>query len=180
MAITLPVSWQRADAAQEQQLNAAMDTLFPRVKDSLFQASLRNGKPVQLIIATDQDHPQRTLSLNAAPAPGASAQSFTNASDADLAKALGSLCQAVGQLLSQAGSRLVSCSQPNRLVVGDRATALTRYVRSGPTGFVSVWLVQYPDASVVYSLTLGGPQTDEAVIEPVFRDIWESLRFGTR
>jgi len=32
----------------ERQVSAALDTIFPKVKDSLFQAALSHGKPVQL------------------------------------------------------------------------------------------------------------------------------------
>jgi hypothetical protein len=178
VAITLPQAWRRLDAAMESKVNAAMDTIFPKVKDSLFQAALSRGKPVQLLNAIDGDHPVRSLNLNAAPAPGAAPTTFSAASDDELAKALGPLCQTIGQLLVQAKGRLVSCSKAERRLVAGRAAALTRYVRTGPSGFVSVWLVQYPDDNVLYSLTLNAPQTDEATVEPVYRNIWESLQFG--
>lgn len=80
----------------------------------------------------------------------------------------------------QAKGRLVSCSKAERRVVAGRAVVLTRYVRAGPGGFVSVWLVQYPDDNVLYSLTLNAPQSEEMTVEPVFRSIWESLQFGQR
>jgi hypothetical protein len=83
-------------------------------------------------------------------------------------------------MLTQVNSRLISCNRAERLSAGGRAVALTRYQRAGPSGFVSVWLVQYPDDNVVYSLTLSAPQADEASAEPVFRGIWESLQFGPR
>jgi hypothetical protein len=178
VAITLPQPWRRLDAVMESKVNAAMDTIFPKVKDSLFQTALSRGKPVQLLNAIDGDHPVRSLNLNAAPAPGATPATFAAASDDELAKALGPLCEMIGQLMVQAKGRLVSCSKAERRLVAGRAAALTRYVRTGPTGFVSVWLVQYPDDNVLYSLTLNAPQTDEATVEPVYRGIWESLQFG--
>lgn len=180
VVITLPQAWRPLDAGTEGKVNAAMDTLFPKVKDSTFQAALSRGKPVQLLNATDGGHPVRSLNLNAAPAPGATPATFAAASDDELAQALGPLCQTIGQLLVQAKGRLVSCSRAERRLVGGRAVALTRYVRAGPNGFVSVWLVQYPDDNVLYSLTLNAPQTDEGTVEPVFRGIWESLQFGQR
>jgi hypothetical protein len=180
VAISLPQAWRPLDAATESKVAAAMDTLFPKVKDSAFQAALSRGKPVQLLNAIDGDHPVRSLNLNASPAPGATPTIFTMASEQELAKALGPLCQTIGQLLVQANGRLVSCSKAERRIVGGRAVALTRYVRAGPSGFVSVWLVQYPDDNVLYSLTLNAPQSEEAKAEPVFRGIWESLQFGQR
>jgi hypothetical protein len=178
VGITLPQPWRGLDAAMESKVNAAMDTIFPKVKDSLFQTALSRGKPVQLLNAIDGDHPVRSLNLNAAPAPGATPATFAAASDDELAKVLGPLCEMIGQLMVQAKGRLVSCSKAERRLVAGRAAALTRYVRTGPTGFVSVWLVQYPDDNVLYSLTLNAPQTDEATVEPVYRSIWESLQFG--
>lgn len=180
VAISLPQAWRPLDAATEHKVSAAMDTLFPKIKDSAFQAALSRGKPVQLLNATDGDHPVRSLNLNAAPAPGATPAIFATASDDELARALGPLCQTIGQLLVQAKGRLVSCNKAERRLVAGRAVALTRYVRAGPSGFVSVWLVQYPDDNVLYSLTLNAPQVDEAAVEPVFRSIWESLQFGQR
>jgi hypothetical protein len=180
VAITLPQAWRPLDAAMERQVNAAMDTLFPKIKDSVFQAALSRGKPIQLLNSLDGDHPLRSLNLNAAPAPGATPTIFATASNDELARALGPLCQTIGQLLTQAKARLVSCSKAERRLAGGRAVALTRYVRAGPNGFVSVWLVQYPDDNVLYSLTLNAPQSDESIVEPVFRGIWESLQFGPR
>jgi hypothetical protein len=177
VTIALPQAWRPLDAATERRVTTAMDTIFPKVKDSVFQAALSRGKPVQLLNATDG---VRSLNLNAAPAPGATPAIFASASDAELAKALGPLCQTIGQLLVQANGRLVSCSRAERRMAAGRAVALTRYVRGGPTGFVSVWLVQYPDDNVLYSLTLNAPQSDEAAVEPVFRRIWESLQFSPR
>jgi hypothetical protein len=48
LAITLPQTWRPVDAGMERQVSAALDTIFPKVKDSLFQAALSHGKPVQL------------------------------------------------------------------------------------------------------------------------------------
>jgi len=84
------------------------------------------------------------------------------------------------QLLTQARNRLISCSRAERRTAGGRSVALTRYVRSGPAGFLSVWLVQYPDENVVYSLTMNAPQAEEAAAAPVFQAIWESINFGAR
>jgi hypothetical protein len=180
LAITLPQTWRPVDAATEMQVRATIDTIFPKVKDSLFQAALSRGKPIQVLNATDGDHPLHTLNLNAAPAPGANAATFASASEDDLATALGPLCRTIGQMLTQVNSRLISCDRAERLFASGRAVALTRYLRAGPRGFVSVWLVQYPDDNVVYSLTMSAPQTDEATAEPAFRGIWESLQFGPR
>ena len=99
VAITLPQAWRRLDAAMESKVNAAMDTIFPKVKDSLFQTALSRGKPVQLLNAIDGDNPVRSLNLNAAPAPGATPATFAAASDDELAKALGPLCETIGQLM---------------------------------------------------------------------------------
>jgi hypothetical protein len=81
------------------------------------------------------------------------AGTFTNASENDIANALRPLCQTIGQTLAQANKRLISCHQAKRQMASGRAVALTRYIRTGPSGFMSVWLVQYPDNDVVYSLT---------------------------
>ncbi|HEY7637262.1 MAG TPA: hypothetical protein VH763_17045 [Gemmatimonadales bacterium] len=178
VAITLPEAWHRVDAATESKINGAMDTIFPKVKDSVFQAAMSRGRPIQLLNATDGEHPVRSLNLNAAPAPGATAATFADASDEELARALSPLCPTIGQLLAQAKGRLISCSKAERRLVGGRVVALTRYVRTGPSGFVSVWLVQYPEDNVLYSLTLNAPQADEKTVEPVYRGIWESLAFG--
>jgi hypothetical protein len=180
LAITLPQTWRPVDAVMERQVSATLDTILPQVKDSLLQASLSHGKPVQILNATDGDNSLRTLNLNAAPAPGASPATFANASEDELATALGPLCRTIGQMLTQVKGRLISCSRAERLFAGGRAVALTRYLRTGPSGFVSVWLVQYPDDNAVYSLTLSAPQADESTAEPVFRGIWESLQFGQR
>jgi hypothetical protein len=57
LAITLPQTWHQVDVAAESRLRAAIDTVLPKIKDSLLQASLTSGKPVQFFNATDGDHP---------------------------------------------------------------------------------------------------------------------------
>jgi hypothetical protein len=78
LAITLPQTWRPVDAVMERLVSATLDTILPQVKDSLLQASLSHGKPVQILNATDGDHSLRTLNLNAAPAPGASPAVWRN------------------------------------------------------------------------------------------------------
>jgi hypothetical protein len=74
------------------------------------------------------------------------------------------------------GARVISCDPAvvDR-AAGGRTIAITRMVRSGRLGFVTLWIAQIPDKDVVYTLTLSAPQADQSRYEPLFRTIWRSV-----
>jgi len=80
------------------------------------------------------------------------------------------------QMLAQLRARVLTCD-PARV---DRKTghtiAITRLVRSGPHGFVTVWLAQYPAKDVIYTLTLSAPQLQESRYSRLFETIWRSVK----
>jgi hypothetical protein len=74
------------------------------------------------------------------------------------------------------GVRLVSCDPAQVDQAAGRTIAITRLVRSSPAGFITLWVVQFPDEDVVYTLTLAAPQAEESRYEPLFRIIWRSVQ----
>jgi hypothetical protein len=82
-------------------------------------------------------------------------------------------------MAQQLNQRLVTCHPARALKVKTRTAALTEYVRTGPTGPVHVWVVQFPDDNVVFTLTLSCLESERVKEEPVLRQIWESIKIPT-
>jgi len=153
-----------------------MDTAFEHSRDTLLQASLRYGKPMVLLHEAASGARDPSASFNAAPSPGTSTSAWDAATPAQITGALASLCGSMTQMLAQLRARVITCD-PARV---DRKTghtiAITRLVRSGPHGFVTVWLAQYPARDVIYTLTLSAPQVQEARYSQLFETIWRSVK----
>jgi hypothetical protein len=92
--------------------------------------------------------------------------------------ALAPLCSQLQSVLSQAKGHLLACDRAILDTAAGRTIAITRAVRTGAQGFVTVWIAQYPDQDVVYTLTLTAPQTAEGRMAPLYRQVWRSMAFG--
>ena len=176
--IALPSSWHPVDSATAKRIQSVTDTLLPDVKDSAVQADLRRGTPIRLLDASDAARPGWSLDLNVSPSPGATESTFTKSTSQEVASMLGPLCGELGQLSRLMGMRVVACAPAVKTMVRGQGAALTRYVRSGSSGFFTSWLMQYPDRNVVYSLTLRAPSRDEQAAIEVFRHIWKSVNIN--
>src|SRR5438876_456212 len=63
----LPASWAPLSDTTRVRISSAMDTVFEHSRDTLVQASLRNGKPVVLLHETAPGQSDPSASFNAAP-----------------------------------------------------------------------------------------------------------------
>jgi hypothetical protein len=175
LSVVLPASWRPLSDSTRESIKRIEDTLFPHVRDTLLQASLKNGRPITLLHERAPGHLDPSASLNAAPAPGTRASSFSSVSPSQVAAVLAPLCNAMRAVVAQMGARLISCDPAVTDQAAGRTIAVTRLVRSGREGFVTVWLAQFPDRDVVYTLTLAAPQAEESQYQPLFRTIWRSV-----
>jgi hypothetical protein len=175
LSLVLPAGWRELDSTQAQRVRTTLDTAMSSMQNTAFREALKHGQPASLFAAHRADQLAESVNLNAAPSPGTSPGAFDGVSDKDLAQALGQLCPAITEMISRIRQRVVRCEAPHGIRAGSRAAALTEIVRSGPTGFVHVWLVQIPDDNVVFTLTLSCLEAEVTREAPVLRGIWESL-----
>ena len=176
ITLVLPASWVPVSDSTRARIGQVMDTAFEHSRDTLLQASLRYGKPMILLHEAARGATDLSGSFNAAPSPGTTTSAWDAATPDQITAALASLCGSMTQLLAQLRARVISCD-PARV---DRETghtiAITRFVRSGPRGFVTVWVAQYPAKDVIYTLTLSAAQAQEAHYSQVFETIWRSVK----
>jgi hypothetical protein len=176
ITFVLPASWAPLSDSARARIGQVMDTTFEHSRDTLLQASLRYGKPMVLLHEAARGAPDPSASFNAAPSPGTTTSGWDAATPDQITSALAFLCGSVTQMLAQLGARVITCD-PARV---DRKTghtiAITRLVRSGPKGFVTVWLAQYPAKDVIYTLTLSAPRAQEARYSQLFETIWRSVK----
>jgi hypothetical protein len=174
-SVALPVTWRPLSDSAQLRASRVLDTVFLHSRDSLLRASVKNGKPIILLHETAPGRPDPSASFNAAPAPGTTPTSFDGATPAQVAAALAPLCNSMREGLGRLGARVVTCDPAQVDRAAGRAIAVTRLVRSGRLGFVTLWLAQFPDKDVVYTLTLSAPQAEESRYWPLFRTIWRSV-----
>jgi hypothetical protein len=175
LSVALPAAWVPLSDSPQMNANRVLDTALRHSRDTLIQASLKRGKLIFLLHETTPGRPDPSASLNAAPSPGTRPNSFDGRTPAQLAAALGFLCNSMREGLWRLSARVVSCDPAQADHAGGRTIAITRLVRSGRLGFVTVWLAQFPDRDVIYTLTLSAPQAEETRYEPLFRTIWRSV-----
>ena len=175
LSVALPAAWVPLNDSAQANVNRILDTTLLNSRDTLLQASLRNGKPVMLLHERAPGHAEPSASFNAAPAPGTTSGAFASATPAQVAAALVPLCNVMSEVAGRMGVRVVSCDPAQVDQAAGRTIAITRLVRSSQAGFVTLWVVQFPDRDVVYTLTLAAPQAEESRYEPLFRIIWRSV-----
>ena len=175
LSIALPKSWEPLSDSARASVGRITDTALGHSRDTLLQASLRNGKPITLLHERAPGRLDLSASFNAAPAPGTSPGSFSSLTAAQVATALAPLCNVMREVAGRMGARVLSCDPAVVDHAAGRTIAITRLVRSGRLGFVALWLAQFPDRDVVYTLTLSAPQVDQELYEPLFRTIWRSV-----
>jgi hypothetical protein len=175
ITLLLPVTWRTVGDSTQRRIASILDTSLGNSRDTLLRASLRMGRPVTLLPATIGEWPDLSVNLNVAPAPGSGAQAFGSAPAADVIAALAPVCNVMRGVYERLGARLITCGPAALDQAAGRTVAVTRLVHSGPRGFVTVWLVQYPDRDVIYTFTLQTPQDAEARYEPLLRKLWRSV-----
>jgi hypothetical protein len=175
ISVPLPTSWRPVSDSAQKRVNGVVDTLLRNSTDSMLQAGLRNGRPVFLLNETQPGHDDPSANFNAAPAPGVLANTFDGMSDADLATALAAVCSSLRDAIGRMGFKIIVCDPAVTDRGAGRTIAITRYVRSSGTGFVTTWLAQFPAADVLYTLTLTAPQTNEAFYGAMYREIWRAV-----
>lgn len=175
ITVLLPASWHPLDDSQRAEVSRITDTLLTNAKDSAIRASMQAGRPITLLQEISPAGASPGVSLNVAPSPGATRTTFDGVSPQDVAEALAQLCPSIGSIVAQMQARLISCDRAVTDQADGHTLAVTHLVRSGPTGFVTMWLAQYPDKDVVYTLTLSAPQAEEARYQPLFQQIWRSF-----
>lgn len=175
LSFTLPISWKALSDAVQERARLILDTVLLHSSDSLLQTSLRLGKPVILLHETAPGQLDPSASLNAAPAPGTTSTSFETATSNEVAAAGAQLCSTTQSLAARLGVHVVSCGPSQLDRAAGRTMLITRLVRTGALGFVTVWIVQFPDRDVVYTLTLSAPQAQESYYGPLFQTVWRSV-----
>ncbi len=176
ITLVLPASWLPLSDSARARIGQVMDTAFEHSRDTLLQASLRYGKPMVLLHEAARGVPDPSASFNAAPSPGTTTSAWDAATPDQITGALASLCGSMTQLMAQLRARVITCDPARVDRQAGHTIAITRFVRSGPQGFVTVWLAQYPAKDVIYTLTLQAPQLQESRYSQLFETIWRSVK----
>lgn len=176
ITVSLPRDWQPVDAAERAATERRVAAALSTTKDSLMQAALRNGQPVFLLREAKPGVADLGANINAAPSPGARVGAFDMATADQLNQAMAGFCNSFAQVLQSGGGRLIRCDDATLEHIGGHAASVRSMVRTGPSGFVSIWIVQFPDQDVIYTLTLTAPQAQAAGVTPMFQQIWRSMR----
>lgn len=176
ITLLLPASWRPLSDSLQATVNQVLDTTLANTRDSTLRASLKNGRPVMLMQEVSPANASISGSINASPSPGTTATVFAQATPEQVAEAMAPVCPGLQDILNRAGARVISCDAAVTDTVAGRTIVVTHLVRSGPGGFVTVWLVQYPEANTVYTLTLNAPQAEDAHYAPLYRTIWHSVK----
>jgi len=175
ISFALPASWEPLGDSLQANISRTLDTVLEHSRDSLIQRGLKRGRPITLLHERARGVLDPSASFNVAPSPGTTPSAFSSLTAAQVATGLAFLCGTIREGAGRMGARVVSCEPAVTDHAAGRTIAITRLVRSGASGFVSVWLVQFPDKDVVYTLTLSAPQADQSRYEPLFRTIWRSV-----
>jgi len=175
VTLLLPANWVPLSDTTRGRVRTAVDTALQHSPDTLVQESLRRGKPVFLLQERAPGQPDQAASLNAAPSPGTTVTSFDAAAPEQIASATSSMCRAMAEMLPRLGASLISCDPVYIEREAPHPIAITRTVRSGPRGFVTVWLAQFAGQGVIYTLTLSAPQAREEHYKQLFQTIWRSV-----
>jgi hypothetical protein len=178
ISLEMPVTWRALPDSQQSQVKRIVDSTLSTATDSVTQAQLRAGHPVILFLKTAPGNLVTSISLNAAPAPGATASSFDGKTPVEVAALLGPMCPSLTSFMEQMGKKVLACDKPFLDQGTAHTIAVTRMVRTGATGFVTVWMAQYPEHDVIYTLSLATLQADEAKYAPLYRTIWRSVQLS--
>ncbi len=180
VTLLLPATWAPLSDTTRARVRTALDTALQHSPDTLVQAGLRRGKPVLMLQEAPPGQQDRYVSFNAAPSPGTTVASFDAATPEEMATTTSSMCRALAEMLPRLGASLVSCDPVYIERQAPHPIAITRTVRSGPRGFVTVWLAQYAGQDAIYTLTLSTPQALEERYKQLFQTIWRSVTIAER
>jgi hypothetical protein len=175
IVLSIPAGWQLRDSISNARIRSVTDSVLSKVQNKALREDLQVGRPQVLFAAHHPTKTAESVNLNAARSPGTTAGDLTGLSDSAIAKRLEQACPALGEMVQRMNGRLITCHPARALKVKTRTAALMEYVRTGPTGPVHTWLVQFPDNNVVFTLTLSCLESERAQEEPVLRQIWESI-----
>ncbi len=175
LSVALPPAWRPLSDSLKARVDTLVDTLLSHSTDTLLRAGLRSGKPIILLHVTSANGADPSANLNAVAVPGAVPGYLDGQSDAQIATSLAIMCSSMPDVAARMGLRVMSCDPPLTDHVSGRTIAITRLVRTGPAGFVTVWIVTYPDRDAVFTLTLAAPQAQEEKYTALMRRIWESV-----
>lgn len=178
ISVMLPSTWRPLGDSLREQVRRVVDTAMSRTTDSTLRESLKLGRPIMLLQEMAPGIPDLNVSLNVAASPGARRTTFDGVSDAAMGEALAQLCPSVRAMVEQMGGRVITCDRAVPDQAAGHAIAVSHFVRSGPFGFVAVWLAQVPDQDLVYTLTLSAPHADAERFRPLFQRIWRSMSLG--
>ena len=159
ITLALPATWVPLSDSAEKKSAQIVDTALLNTHDTLLQASLKHGMPVFLLHETAPGRTVPSANFNAAPAPGATPASLDALTPQQIAAAFAPYCNSLRTMIEGLGARIVSCDSAQTDRAAGRTISIIRYVRTGPAGFVTVWLAQYFDKGVVYTLTLSAPSS---------------------
>ena len=176
ITLLLPSSWVPLSDTARVRIRRVTDTALEHSHDTLLQASLQNGKPMELLHETAPGQPDPSASFNAAASPGTTRGAWDAATPEQITAALASLCGSVADMMGRLGARVITCDPPRIDREAGGTIAITRLVRSGPNkGVVTVWIAQFPANDVIYTLTLSAPQAQEERYQRLFQAIWRSV-----
>ena len=175
ISLALPASWKPLSDSLQANISRTLDTVFEHSRDSLIRTSLKRGRPITLLHERARGVLDPSASFNVTPSPGTTPTTFSSLTAAQVATGLAFLCGTMREGLGRMGARVVSCDPAVTDHGAGRTIAITQLVRSGAAGFVTVWLVQFPDKDVLYTLTLSAPQAEQSRYEQLFRTIWRSV-----
>lgn len=178
VSLELPADWRPLADSLQARVNKIVDSTISVSKDSALQAQLKSGHPVILFMDTDPDNLVTSGSMNITLAPGVTATTFNGMTADQLATALGPMCPALRDVMTQMGEKVLACDPPQLDQAAGRSIAVTHMLRTGRSGNVTVWMVQYPDQNVLYTLTLSSLQAEQARYENVYRAIWQSAQIA--
>lgn len=174
VSFLLPASWRTISDSTQHRLASVVDTTLSNSRDTLIQSSLRKGKPVTLLPQTI-GAADLSVNLNISPTPGVVPGSFGSLPPARIIAAMAPLCNSMRGVYEGLGARLITCGPATLDQAAGRTIVVTKLVRTGPRGFVTVWIVQYPDHGVMYTLTLQSPQADEQRNASLLQKMWRSM-----
>ena len=180
IAVALPERWRPLPGAVQDAVMRVVGTAAATARDSVLRAAFAAGQPVMLLYEIEPGAPDYSVNLNVAPSPGLRPTSFAEATPEQRRAALAPLCDGVRALLARMGGTVAACDAPEFETVGARTVAVTRLVRSGGAGPVTAWIVQFPDADMIYTLTVTVLEAREAELGPLARRIWRSFVLDAR
>ena len=176
ITLLLPTLWrpigESERAASERRLNGTL----AQTTDSTLRAALALGKPAILLRESMPGASDPSMNFNVAPTPGVKVGAFDPFTPDGLEAEMGDMCKVMSDFLAASGGRLLRCDRLSLEQVNGHTISVRRVLRAGTTGDVSVWIAQYPDDDVIYTLTLTAPSATAAQHEGAYASIMRSVR----